>query len=342
MSRTEAFTPYLDEVRGGQSLDADAASSAFEAIMTGGVAEADLAAFLIALADRGPTVAEILGAARVMRAKMRTIEAPPGAVDLCGTGGDGQGTLNVSTAVSFVVAACGVPVAKHGNRNMSSRTGAADVLEALGARIDLPPEAAQACLRETGLCFLFAQAYHPAMRHVAEVRRKLGRRTIFNLLGPLSNPARVGRQLIGVFAKEWLRPVAEVLSALGSERVWAVHGADGLDEIAIAGATFAAILDGGRISRRTIVPEDAGLACLASAAIEGGTPEENAAALRHLLDGARGAYRDIVLINAAAVLCIADKAKDLREGAALAAHAVDGGAAKKALERFVAFTRAAA
>jgi anthranilate phosphoribosyltransferase len=225
----EEFSHYLKRVVGGETLDENTSSRAFTAIMSGTVAKEDLAAFLSAQSRRGPTIAEIVGAARVMRANMKSIEAPPGAIDLCGTGGDGHGTLNISTAVSFAVAGCGVPVAKHGNRNMSSRTGAADVLEALGVKIELDPDAATFCLQETGLCFLFAQTYHPAMRHVAEVRRQLGIRTIFNLLGPLSNPARVRRQLLGVYAKDRLIPLAQVIGELGAEKAWVVHGQDGLD-----------------------------------------------------------------------------------------------------------------
>ncbi|HEY2068771.1 MAG TPA: anthranilate phosphoribosyltransferase [Rhizomicrobium sp.] len=334
------MSEHFARVQGGGILDADQASAAFETIMSGGVTESDLAAFLRAMSERGPKVPEILGAARVMRAKMTAIAAPPGAVDLCGTGGDGQGTLNISTAVSFVVAACGVPVAKHGNRNMSSRTGAADVLEALGARIALSPEASARCLADTGLCFLFAQAYHPAMRHVANVRKQLGMRTIFNLLGPLSNPARVRRQLLGVYAKEWVRPVAEVLRELGAETAWVVHGSDGLDEITTTGPTHVAVLADGVITEREVTPEDAGIARSQPGALKGGAAEENADALRRLLQGEPGAYRDIVLINSAAVLIVAGKIANLRDGAALAAEAIDDGRALQTLERFVTATAA--
>jgi len=267
---------------------------------------------------------------------MKTVEAPASAIDLCGTGGDGHGTLNISSAVSFVVAACGVPVAKHGNRNMSSRTGAADVLEALGVKIDLSPEAAGACLSEAGLCFLFAQAYHPAMKHVTPVRRALGFRTIFNLLGPLSNPARVRRQLIGVYAKEWLEPVAQVLATLGAEKAWVVHGNDGLDEITTTDITHVAVLEDGRVTTITIAPENAGLTRTTLASLQGGAPHENAAAIRLLFDGERGAYRDIVLLNTAAALMVADKVENLREGALLAAKAIDDGAAKRVLEKLIA------
>jgi anthranilate phosphoribosyltransferase len=335
---SEDFSPFLKRVAGGEALDAEASARAFATIMAGDVGEMQIAAFLTALAVRKPSVAEITGAARAMRGAMKTVEAPSSAIDLCGTGGDGHGTLNISTAVSFVAAACGVPVAKHGNRNMSSRTGAADVLEALGVKIDLSPEAASACLSETGLCFLFAQTYHPAMKHVAPVRRALGFRTIFNLLGPLSNPARVRRQLMGVYAKEWLEPLAQVLGALGAEKAWVVHGNDGLDEITTTDFTHVAVLDVGRVTLRTIAPEDAGLPRATLADLKGGAANENADAIRRLFDGERGPYRDIVLLNAAAALIVAGKTNELRQGASLAAKAIDEGAAKRALEKLIALS----
>jgi anthranilate phosphoribosyltransferase len=299
--------------------------------MTGDVSEIRIASFLTALALRKPTIHEIAGAAHAMRANMRTIHAPPGAIDMCGTGGDGPGTLNVSTAASFVVAACGVPVAKHGNRNMSSKTGAADVLEALGVKIDVSPEAAEKCLREAHLCFLFAQTYHPAIRHVANVRRVLGFRTIFNLLGPLSNPAQVKRQLLGVYQSEWVEPVARVLDLLGVEKAWVVHGGDGMDEMTITTSTAVAALAKGKVTHHTVRPADAGLSTATLADIKGGTAEENADAIRRLLDGGKGAFRDIVLLNAAAALIVADRASGLPEGVALAAGALDTGRARRAL-----------
>lgn len=333
---SEDFAPFLKRVAAGETLDAAASSRAFAAIMAGGVGEAQMAAFLTALALRKPTAEEIAGAVKAMRAAMKTLEAPADALDLVGTGGDGHGTLNISSAASFVAAACGVPIAKHGNRNMSSRTGAADVLEALGVKIDLSPEAAHVCIEKTGVCFLFAQSFHPAMKHVAPVRRALGFRTIFNLLGPLSNPAKVKRQLLGVYALEWLEPVARVLATLGTEKAWVVHGNDGLDEMSISDITHVAVLDHGRIEVRTVAPEDAGLPRWPLAAVKGGEAPENAAALLRLLGGERGAYRDIVLFNAAAALMVADKAENLREGALLAAKAIDGGAAKRVLEKLIA------
>jgi anthranilate phosphoribosyltransferase len=299
------------------------------------------ASFLTALAMREATVDEIVGAARAMRASMHKVQAPPGAIDQCGTGGDGHGTLNVSTAAAFVVAACGVPVAKHGNRNMSSRTGTADVLEALGVKIDLDARAAERCLREAGLSFLFAQAFHPAVKHVAPVRKELGFRTIFNLLGPICNPAGVRRQLLGIYARNWIEPIAHVLARLGTEKAWVVHGIDGLDELTTTGTTYVAVLEHGKVTMREIAPEDAGLPRTSLAALKGGEPADNAAALRALLDGERGAYRDIVLLNAAAALIVADKANNLKEGVALAANAIDTGRAKAALAKLVAVSQSA-
>jgi anthranilate phosphoribosyltransferase len=338
MSRTD-FHPYLEHVQSGNSLDTEQASRAFDAIMSGQVAEDDLADFLLAIAGRQPAIPEIVGAASAMRAKMLTLDAPPGAIDLCGTGGDGLATLNVATAVSFTVAACGVPVAKHGNRSASSRAGAADVLEILGVRVSLPPEAASRCLHETGTCFLFAQTYHPAMKHVAPVRKQLGVRTIFNLLGPICNPARVKRQLIGVYAQEWIEPVAEVLRALGAEKAWVVHGSDGLDELTTTGVTHVAVLESGKISRHEVLPEDAGVPRAALAALKGGDAKDNAAALLRLLEGEHGAFRDIVLLNAAAALVVADKVNNLKAGALMAADAIDSGAARRILSRVVALSR---
>ncbi len=310
--------------------------------MSGNIDQAAIAALLTALAVRKPTVEEIVGAARAMRETMETVEAPPHAIDLCGTGGDGQGTVNISTACAFVVAAAGVPVAKHGNRNMSSKSGAADVLEALGANIDTDAARATACLRETGVCFLFAQRYHPAMKYAAPVRRALGFRTIFNLLGPLASPARVRRQLVGVFGREWTEPLAKAMNQLGSEFAWVVHGADGLDELSIAGNTNVAVLQDGSVRERTVTPEDAGLRRTSLRALKGGTANENAQALRRLFEGEQSAYRDIVLLNSAAALVVAGKVSNLKHGAELAAQSLDTGLARKTLDRFIAATREAA
>jgi anthranilate phosphoribosyltransferase len=326
------FPAALAQAQAGQPLGADDTRRLFDAIFTGRLGEADIIAYLSATADRKPTVNELVGAVTSMRHHMHTITAPPGAIDLCGTGGDGLGTLNISTAVSFVVAACGIPVAKHGNRSASSRSGAADVLEALGVNIALTPEAAQAVLAKTGLVFLFAQTYHPAMKHVAGARKQIGRRTIFNLLGPLASPARVTRQLVGVFSADWLVPYAEALRALGSTRAFIVHGRDGLDEVSISGPTQVAVLDAGIVTTREITPEEAGLPCWPLAGIQGGDAGHNAGAMRRLFDGERGAYRDIVLLNAAAALMVAGRAKDVQEGVALAVQALDTGAARAKLE----------
>jgi len=322
-------------------LGAAETETLFDRIFDGQLGEAELIAYLAGTADRRPTSDELAGAVRSMRRHMRAVKAPPDAIDLCGTGGDGLGTLNISTAVSFVLAACGVPVAKHGNRSASSRSGAADVLEALGVRIGLEPDAAARVLAGTGIVFLFAQVHHPAMKHVGNARKQIGRRTIFNLLGPLASPARVTRQLVGVFSSDWLLPYAEALKALGTDRAWIVHGRDGLDEMSIGGPTDIAILEDGVITAREVVPEDAGLRRSPLAGIAGGDAAHNAAALRDLLQGGgSGAYRDIVLLNAAAALIVAGKAADLREGATEADAAIRDGRARAVLDKFIAASNA--
>jgi anthranilate phosphoribosyltransferase len=330
----DEFDKFLKTVAAGDKLAIDESSRAFGLIMAGDVSDLRIAAFVTALAVRKPTIDEIVGAARAMRSAMTSIEANPYAIDLCGTGGDGAGTLNISTACAFVVSSCGVPVAKHGNRNMSSKSGTADCLEALGVKIDLGPADASRCLREAGLCFLFAQTYHPAMKHAARVRQALGFRTIFNLLGPLSNPARVRRQLVGVYDREWVEPLADVLARLGADRAWVVHG-DGLDEIAISGPTRVAILADGKVTVREIGPEDGGLSWSPLSKLAGGTAAENAVALKRLLDGEPGAYRDVVLLNSAAALVIGDKVRDLKEGVVLAASAIDEGTARAKLDELI-------
>lgn len=343
MSIDEDFPSLLKRLVEGQSLTAEASLRAFAAIMAGEVSETRMGAFLTALALREPTVAEITGAARAMRAAMRTVEGPPDAIDLCGTGGDGHGTLNVSTAASFVVSACGVPVAKHGNRNMSSKSGAADVLEALGVRIDLSPQQAGACLAQTNLCFLFAPAYHPAMKHVAPVRKDLGFRTVFNLLGPLCNPARVRRQLLGVFAERWIEPVAGVLASLGAERAWVVHGRDGMDELTISSASSVVELAGGKTRRFEIEPEEIGLTRAPIEAVRGGDATYNARELQNLLEGRGGdAYRDIVILNSGAALLVAGKADSLAAGVDLAKKALRDGRARVKLEELRVATQKAA
>jgi len=316
-------------------LSRDDTAALFDAIFTGRLSQDELIAYLSATADRKPTVDELVGAVTSMRRHMRPINAPAGAIDLCGTGGDGLGTLNISTAVSFVVAATGVIVAKHGNRSASSRSGAADVLEALGVNISLAPEAAENVLRDVGLVFLFAQTYHPAMKHVGAARKQIGRRTIFNLLGPLASPAKVTRQLVGVFSSDWLTPYANALAALGSSNATIVHGADGLDEVSISGPTQLATLNDGVISTGELTPQDAGLKRWPLADIRGGDAAQNAAAITHLFDGKTGAYRDIVLLNAACALMVAGAAKDVSSGVTLAAQALDSGAAGNKLQALI-------
>ena len=303
----------------------------FDEIFSGRLAEAEIIAYLSATADRKPTVDELVGAVTSMRAHMLPVTAPEGAIDLCGTGGDGLGTLSISTAASFVIAAAGVPVAKHGNRSASSRSGAADVLETLGVKISLTPEAAASVLRRTGIAFLFAQTHHPAMKHVGAARKQIGRRTIFNLLGPLASPARVKRQLVGVFSADWLVPYAQALGALGSERAFIVHGRDGLDEMSISGPTQVAVLDKGAVTMVEVTPEEGGLSRHPLAEIAGGDAVHNAAALTRLLDGEQGAYRDIVALNAGAALMVAERAKDIKDGVSLAARMLDSGAARTKL-----------
>ena len=339
MTSEDGFSDLLKQVINGETLDTESSGRAFGAIMSGSVSEARIAAFLTALAVREATVEEITGAARAMRSAMRTIKAPVGAIDLCGTGGDGHATLNVSTAASFVVAACGVPVAKHGNRNMSSRSGAADVLEALGLCIDLEPEAAEACLNDIGLCFLFAPTYHPAMKHVAQVRKQLGFRTVFNLLGPICNPASVKRQLVGVFSHQWAEPLARVLQALGTEKAWVVHGADGLDELTTTSSTDVIELDNGRIQASRMAADEFDLPRASLSDLRGGSPGENAAAIRALLTGQHGPFRDIALFNSAAALVVAGKTSGIRDSLELAAQAIDSGAAAGTLQRLAAATQ---
>jgi len=315
----------------GETLSADDAEAAFGIIMSGEATPAQIAGLLMAMRVRGETVAEMTGAVRAMRARMTRVEAPPGALDVCGTGGDNAGTLNVSTAVTFVLAGLDVPVAKHGNRALSSRTGGADVLAALGVNVDVPLERLPAILRAANCAFLFAPRHHAALRHAAGPRVELGTRTIFNLLGPLANPAEVTRQLTGVFDPKWARPMAETLASLGTECCWIVHG-QGLDELTVAGENQVVELRDGAIRGFAVDPEDAGLPRAPIAAIRGGDAAENAAALGALLHGAKGPYRDTVLLNAAAGLVVAGRATGLREGAALAAGALDGGAALAALD----------
>jgi anthranilate phosphoribosyltransferase len=316
------------------------AEAAFTAIMDGDATPAQIGGFLMALRTRGETVAEYAGAAAVMRAKCLRVRAPEGAIDIVGTGGDGKGTLNISTAAAFVVAGAGVPVAKHGNRNLSSKSGAADALTELGINVMVGPEVVERALAEAGIGFMMAPMHHPATRHVMPARQELGTRTIFNILGPLTNPAAVRRQLTGAFSRDLIRPMAETLGELGADRAWIVHGADGTDEVSIAGETFVAELRDGCVSEFTLCPEDAGLAPHPLAAVIGGTPAENGRALRALLAGEPSAYRDAVVLNAAAALVVAGRAEALAEGAALARESIDSGAARARAERLAAVTTA--
>lgn len=332
----DAFKPLLAQVATGAQLSRADAAAAFDAILSGDVTPAQMGAFLMALRVRGETVDEIAGAVGAMRAKMLRVSAPDAAIDIVGTGGDGHGSYNVSTLAALIVAGCGVPVAKHGNRAASSRSGASDVLSALGVAVGLSPDHVAACIREAQVGFMMAQTHHAAMRHVGPVRQELGARTIFNLLGPLSNPAGVKRQLLGVFSRAWLHPLAETLHALGSERVWLVCGADGLDEMTTTGVTHVVELVDGAIRAFETTPEDAGLPRASLADLRGGDPAHNAAALRAVLDGARTPYRDIALLNAAGALVVAGVAPTLKDGVDRAARSVDDGAARAALHRLIA------
>ncbi len=330
----DEFKPLIAKVAGGASLTRAEAERAFDLLLSGQeVSAAQIGGLLLALRVRGETIEEITGAVAAMRAKMRKVAAPPGAIDIVGTGGDGHATYNVSTLAALIVAACGVPVAKHGNRAASSNAGASDVLTALGVRIGIAPQEVTASIAAAGIGFMSAPAHHPAMRHVAEIRAELGTRTLFNLIGPLANPAGVKRQLLGVFSAEWLGPLAEVLRNLGTERAWLVHGSDGLDEITTTGPTFVTALEAGAIRSFEIVPEDAGIARATLEDLKGGDAAHNAAALTAVLRGARNAYRDIAVINAAAALVVADRAASLKDGAALAAVALDSGRAADVLAR---------
>jgi anthranilate phosphoribosyltransferase len=331
----DAFKPFIAKIVSGASLDRAEARAAFDLILSGDVTQAQIGGFLIGLRQRGETVEEITGAVSAMRAQMRRVEAPADAIDIVGTGGDGHGTYNVSTLAALIVAACGVPVAKHGNRAASSKSGSSDVLLALGVKLGLSPADVSACISEAGIGFMSAQAHHEAMRHVAAARAELGTCTIFNLLGPLSNPAGVKRMLLGVFSPAWLMPLAEVLRELGTEHAWIVHGADGLDEISTTGPTQVVALEASQIHSFEIGPADAGLPRAALADLKGGDAAHNAAALTAILKGAETAYRDIALFNAAAALVIAGKAANLREGAAFADAALRSGKAALVLEKLV-------
>ncbi len=332
--------PFVAKAAAGEALNREDARAAFEIIMSGEATPSQIGGFLMALRVRGETVDEIVGAVGAMRARMLTVEAPTDAIDIVGTGGDGTGTYNISTLAALIVAGAGVPVAKHGNRALSSKSGAADALSCLGIKLDIGPEAISRCISQAGLGFMFAQQHHSAMRHVGPTRVELGTRTIFNLLGPLSNPAGVTRQLVGVFAPQWLVPLAEVLRDLGSKSVWVVHG-EGLDEITTTGVTQVAALENGTIRTFELTPADFGLETVLLADLKGGDGAYNAAALKGVLEGDETPYRDISLANAAASLVIAGRAGDLSEGMVLARESLASGAANATLERLIRVSNAA-
>lgn len=328
-----AFKPIIAQVAAGQALNEAEAVHAFDLLTSGEATASQIGAFLMALRVRGETVDELAGAALAMRRRMIPVSAPEHAIDVVGTGGDNAGTFNISTAAALVTAAAGVPIAKHGNRALSSLSGAADVLSALGVRLDINADQVSRCIREAGIGFMFAPNHHPALRAVAATRVELGTRTLFNLLGPLINPAGVRRHLIGVYDKAWLAPVAETLRRLGSQRALIVHGADGLDELTLSGPTHIAELAHGDIHLDVITPQDAGLEPVPTSALRGGDPAVNARALRDLLDGAPGPYRDAVCLNAAAALRVAGAVDDLVSGVSLARQLIDDGAARDTLHR---------
>ena len=335
---TDAMKPIIQAAIEGPLARAQA-EQAFEELFNGTATPAQMAALLIAMRTRGESVAEYAAAAAVMRANCVPVKAPYGAIDIVGTGGDGKGTLNISTATAFVVAGAGVTVAKHGNKNLSSLSGAADALTEMGVNTMVGAEIVERGLAEAGIGFMMAPMHHPAIKHVMPVRQELGTKTIFNILGPLTNPAGVKRQLTGAFAPDLIFPMAETLKELGSEAAWLVHGSDGTDEITITGTTAVAALSGGMIVAREVHPEDAGLPVHPFSAIMGGAPSENAKAFKALLDGEQSAYRDAVLLNASAALLVAGKVEGLKTGVAMARESIDSGAAKRSLETLAKITQ---
>ena len=328
------FKSYIAKVAAGTALSFEEARDAFDVVMSGEATPSQIGGFLMALRVRGETVPEISGAVATMRAKMLPVVAPADAIDIVGTGGDASGSYNVSTCAAFIAAGTGIPVAKHGNRALSSRSGAADTLAALGVNIEIGPDRIAACIAEAGVGFMFAPAHHSAMRHVGPTRVELGTRTIFNLLGPLSNPAGVTRQLVGVFSPEWVEPLAHVLKGLGAESAWIVHGS-GLDEMTTAGVTKVAALRDGEIQTFDITPEDVGLKRVSFAQLKGGDARHNAEALRRVLDGQPGAYRDIAVLNAAGALVVGGRARSLADGIRLASDSIDNGKARAALDALI-------
>jgi anthranilate phosphoribosyltransferase len=330
----------IQKVAAGSSLEVEEMHTAFDIMTSGAASPAQMGAFLMGLRVRGETVEELTGAASLMRAKMTRVTAPAGAVDIVGTGGDSHGTYNVSTCAALVAAGAGIPIAKHGNRSVSSISGASDVLAALGVKLDVPPAVVERAIREAGVGFMWAPMHHAAMKNWAPVRAELAIRTIFNLLGPICNPAGVDRQVVGVFSWQWIEPIAHVLRNLGSTHVWVVHGHDGLDELTTTGSTDVAELKDGKITVFEVTPADAGLAPVKLSDLKGGDAATNAAAIRDVLAGRRGPFRDIVLLNSAAALLVGGKAANLVDGVALAQHAIESGAAARALARLVEITNA--
>jgi anthranilate phosphoribosyltransferase len=337
---SDALKPLIDAAANGPLTRAQA-TDAFGILFNGEATPSQIGGFLMALRTRGETVDEYAAAAAVMRAKCNAVVAPEGAMDIVGTGGDGKGTLNISTATAFVVAGAGVTVAKHGNRNLSSKSGAADALTQMGLNVMVGPKVVEKALKEAGIGFMMAPMHHPAIAHVMPTRAELGTRTIFNILGPLTNPAGVKRQLTGAFSRDLIRPMAETLGQLGSEKAWLVHGSDGTDELTITGVSWVSSLDGGVVTDFEVHPEEAGLPEHPFEDIVGGTPEENARDFNALLDGAQSAYRDAVLLNSAAALVVADAASDLKQGVEMARTSIDSGAARDKITAVARITQEA-
>ena len=335
---SQELRALIQKVSGGATLTEEEIRTALDQMTAGAATPAQMGAFLMALRVRGETVEEITGAAQMLRSRMKQVEVPPDAIDIVGTGGDSHGTYNVSTCAALIAAGAGARVAKHGNRRVSSKSGASDVLAELGVKLDVPFDTISRCVAQAGIGFLWAPQHHPAMKHWAPIRGELGIRTIFNLLGPISNPGGVKRQVVGVFSWHWVEPIAHVLNNLGARHVWVVHGHDGLDELTTTGATDVAELKDGKIEVFEVTPADAGLLPAKLSDLRGGDEKENAAAIRDVLAGKRTPLRDIAVLNAAAALIVADKAANLMDGAALAAHAIESGAAHAALEQLVAIS----
>jgi anthranilate phosphoribosyltransferase len=327
--------PLIAKAAAGEALTRDEARAAFDVLMSGEATPSQIGGFLMALRVRGETVDEITGAVETMREKMTKVDAPADAIDIVGTGGDASGSYNISTCAAFVTAGCGLKIAKHGNRALSSKSGSADVLTALGVKIDLTPEQISRCIAQAGCGFMFAPAHHASMKHVGPTRVELGTRTIFNLLGPLSNPAGVRRQVTGVFAKAWVEPLAHVLNNLGSERAWICHGEGGFDEIVPSGTTWIAELKDRKVTLAEVTPEDVGISRSSANDLKGGDAAQNAEALQQVLEGKKNAFRDAAVMTAAAALLVAGKARDLKEGVATAQRSIDGGGARAALEKLV-------